>query len=81
MSAPGWVRPGPLSPWFEKRMDDEGWVLLRWLRDIEGLEVVGYASSSRGPFTARVSRDGLTLAGAGSSPAEALSRLVEKVAK
>jgi hypothetical protein len=80
MSAPFWVGTSPLTPWFRNRLDDDGRALLRWLRD-EGLDVHGFASSARGPFTARVGRDGLTLSGVGSTPTEALTRLVEKVTK
>lgn len=80
MSAPAWVRPGPLSPWFSARMTDDAWALLHWLQR-EGHDVQGFASSARGPFTARLSREGLTLVGVGASPVEALSRLVEKVTK
>jgi hypothetical protein len=45
----------------------------------QGFPVRGYASSQRGPFTATVYHEGLTYAGVGSNPGEALGRLAAKL--
>ncbi len=84
MSRPCFIR-GPLSPWFERSLDKDGWARLRALHE-RGFLVTGDASSSRGPFRARtvIDPDGrgpLTVEGISSvSAGEALARLEGKAA-
>lgn len=74
---------GPLTPWFERSLDDTGRRQLEMLRRA-GYKVTGFARTSRGPFTARIVSDPdgkgvLTIAGVGSTANEAMARLVAKV--
>ncbi len=76
------VRPTaaiPFTPWFRARMTAEDRNRVTALRFLYGVRVRGYAMSASGPFTATVYQDGLTRAGVGSSPSEALGRLDAKL--
>jgi hypothetical protein len=63
------------SPWFRDRLAPDDWDTLRELQEA-GAIVVGVAGSKRGPFTVRITRNGRSRAGCGTSAQEAIRRAV-----